>query len=279
MKRFLIDFIVKIGLPDLIRQSLQKKKTTIIYYHNISKSNFSEHIKFLSKKYSIVSLDDYLNNEIPESTKHRLIITLDDGYKENQNLQHVLNKNNASATVFLTAGILNSNHGLWFLSKLERDVKKRLKSVPNKVRIEYLETNKIFVQNEESDIRISLNIDEINTMKNFSFGSHSMFHPCLAMCNDEEALKEIQHSKVLLEKLLARPVTSLAFPDGSFGEREIQLSKQSGYKAVLTSEKGFNNFTFSSYKLNRLSIPDSCTVSELYLRTTGIWFLVRKLIR
>lgn len=279
VKRILIKILFSIGLPALIRLLFQKKKTTIIYYHNISKQKFSEHVKFLSRKYSIVSLDDYLNNRIPKSVKNRLIITLDDGYKENKDLQEVLGLYNLSATVYLTAGIVNTNNGLWFLSKFMKGEKERLKILPNKERIEYLEKNKRFNQNEETDLRISLSLEEINSMKNFSFGSHTMYHPCLKMCTYEEALVEIQNSKIHLEKLLSRPIISLAFPDGSFGDREIEISKLSGYKAVLTSKKGFNNYDFKSYTLKRFSIPDSCSIPELYLRVTGVWFFVRKFVR
>lgn len=279
MKTALIKLIYFIGLPDIYRIIFQKNKTTIIYYHNISKDFFFEHLNFLKKKYSIISLDEYLENKAPKTKKYRLIITLDDGYKENKELQEVLSYFQLSATIFLTAGIINSNFGFWFKSQIQKEEKERLKKIPNKERIRFLLENNLFKQDEELVDRTSLNLDEINSMKNFSFGSHSMYHPCLGMCTDDESKDEIYNSKKLLEKLLEKPIDTLAFPDGSFGNREVEFAKTSGYKAVLTSEKGFNEFDFSSFSLKRFSVNDSCSIHELYLRTTGIWFILRKLFR
>jgi peptidoglycan/xylan/chitin deacetylase (PgdA/CDA1 family) len=279
LKSTVIGFLCFIGIPELVRRILQKNKTTIIYYHNISKEKFSKHLNFLTKKYSIISLDDYLNQTIQKDKKYRLIITLDDGYKENKELQEILSSHQLSATVFLTAGIVNTDCGLWFQSDIPKEEKKRLKKIPNHERIDFLVKNDIFVQNSILEERTSLNLDEIKAMNNFSFGSHTMYHPCLASCSDEESYKEIANSKIHLEKLLDRPIQTLAFPDGSFTNREIDYSKQGGYKAVLTSLKGFNEFESGSFVLKRFSIVDSCSVNELFLRTTGVWFILRKILR
>jgi peptidoglycan/xylan/chitin deacetylase (PgdA/CDA1 family) len=279
LKTAVIRFLCFIGIPVLLRRILQKNKTTIIYYHNISKENFSEHLNFLTKKYSIISLDDYINQTVQKDKKFRLIITLDDGYKENKELQEVLSYHQLSATIFLTAGIVNTDCGLWFQSNTLQEEKKRLKKIPNLERIDFLVKNDILVQNAILEERTSLNLDEIRSMKNFSFGSHTMYHPCLAMCTDDESKYEIVKSREHLEKLVDRPITTLAFPDGSFTNREIDYSKQGGYKAVLTSLKGFNEFESGSFVLKRFSIVDSCSVNELFLRTTGVWFILRKIFR
>ena len=276
LKRVFTKFLFFIRIADIFRILTQRNKTTIIYYHNISVKTFESHINFLKKKYSIVHLNDYLNNKIPKELKYRLIITFDDGYKENFQLQQILRKNKISATIFLVSGVFNTNFGFWFLNVTNNIEKKKLKQLSNKERIELLEKKKIFQQSTESNNRISLNLEELNEMKNFSFGSHTVFHPCLDMCSNEEALFEIKESKQQLEKLLNEKVLTLAFPDGSFGSREIQLSKESGYKAVLTSISGLNSFDFKSFELKRMSVVDHCSIYELYLRTTGIWFFLRK---
>ncbi len=277
MKTAVIRFLCLIGIPELVRRICQRNKTTIIYYHNISKEKFEEHLNFLTKKYSIISLDDYLNNSVSKDKKYRLIITLDDGYKENKELQEVLLKFQLSSTIFLTAGIVNTDCGLWFQSKIHKVEKKRLKKIPNQERIDFLVKNEIFVQNRILEERTSLNLEEIRLMKNFSFGSHTMYHPCLDMCSDDESKYEIIKSREHLEKLIHKPINTLAFPNGSFSKREIEFAKLSGYKAVLTSIKGFNEFHSESFILKRFSVVDSCSTNELYLRTTGVWFMLRKI--
>lgn len=49
-----------------------------------------------------------------------------------------------------------------FLSNLDKEEKKKLKTIPNHERIQYLKQNNNFSQNNELDIRISLSIEDSN---------------------------------------------------------------------------------------------------------------------
>lgn len=57
----LITFILRATMvPTLIRELLQRRKVTIILYHRIPASLFERHLKYLSRKYSIISLEEFV---------------------------------------------------------------------------------------------------------------------------------------------------------------------------------------------------------------------------
>lgn len=82
----------------------------------VSTKKFEEQIKYLSKRYNVISLEElalYIKDgkELPENS---LAITFDDGYKDNYlNAYPILKKYGVSATFFLTAGCLNGKDILW----------------------------------------------------------------------------------------------------------------------------------------------------------------------
>jgi glycogen synthase len=74
----------------------------------------------------------------------------------------------------------------------------------------------------------------------FSIGAHSRTHPELAKLPDEAAWEEIAGSRRDLEERLGRPVASFAYPGGFYGERELRMVAEAGYRVGLTCEPGVN---------------------------------------
>jgi peptidoglycan/xylan/chitin deacetylase (PgdA/CDA1 family) len=65
-----------------------------------------------------------------------------------------------------------------------------------------------------------------------SIGAHTLTHPVLALSSDEEARREIQDSKIEIERVLGRPVWAFAYPFGNastLGQREIRLAREAGF--------------------------------------------------
>ncbi|MEW6096776.1 MAG: polysaccharide deacetylase family protein [bacterium] len=82
----------------------------------VSTKNFEEQIRYLAKRYNIISLEDIVLHikEDKPLPKNSLAITFDDGYKDNYlNAYPILKKYGVTATFFLAAGCLNGKDVLW----------------------------------------------------------------------------------------------------------------------------------------------------------------------
>ena len=100
---------------NLIRYEKTKSKI-VLMYHGIStirKSQFNnrfinvkqfeKQIKFFTKEFNIISLDDYFLNQNLEAKKLNVAITFDDGYKNNFKYAFpILKKYNVPAHFFVT---------------------------------------------------------------------------------------------------------------------------------------------------------------------------------
>ena len=62
--------------------------------------------------------------------------------------------------------------------------------------------------------------DEVAALKGlgFSIGAHTVSHPILARVTPEAARREIHGSKLAIERALAAPVRTFAYPNGGVGD-------------------------------------------------------------
>ena len=72
-----------------------------------------------------------------------------------------------------------------------------------------------------------------------SFGPHTVNHPILPNVDDRQAEQEIALSwSRLKEEVGAAALPVLAYPNGDYGPREIELAKKTGLEAALTTRGG-----------------------------------------
>lgn len=280
MKKYLVNLFWFLRLHEITRYIFQRNKTTIIYYHDIEPKLFNEHLKYLKKKYSIISLEDYVFNRVSDKKKYRLIITFDDGHISNFNLLEVIKKHKINCTIFLVSNLINSRKHFWFKWNLiDSSEKAKLKKLKNSDREKLLFTNYKFDKEKEQNIAQALNLEQIYQMKEFvSFQSHTHTHPCLNKCDNVESNYEIQHSKLTIEFLLKNKVFALAFPNGDFEQKDCDNAKLNKYSCVLTSKAYYNSYYFKNFELNRLSVNDFSSIKELALRSSGFYFFIKKII-
>jgi peptidoglycan/xylan/chitin deacetylase (PgdA/CDA1 family) len=77
----------------------------------------------------------------------------------------------------------------------------------------------------------TLSFDQVLGMQDagFRFESHSYGHRNLPDLSDEECLRDLRDSRQLLEDLLSRPVTLLAYPRGLHDERVRRAAERAGF--------------------------------------------------
>ena len=279
MVRKLVSILLRFTLiPFFIREFNQRKKVTIILYHDIKPDTASMHFKALKSKYNVISLKDYikarkLGKKLPPKS---LIITFDDGFKSNHKLKPILKKHKITATIFLCSGIVGTNRRFWWKHNIDKNTREYLKNIPNKKRLEIL--RKLgFEREKEFEDRQALSKDEIEEMKNIvDFQSHTMFHPILTKCSAERANKEILQSKMDLENNYGLRIYALSYPNGDCSDREILMAKKAGYECGITVDLGFNSQNTDLFRLKRICIDDVADINELLVTVAGLWdFLLR----
>jgi peptidoglycan/xylan/chitin deacetylase (PgdA/CDA1 family) len=142
-------------------------------------------------------------------------------------------------------------------------------------RLAFLFSRGYQAEREYSD-RQALSRSEIDALRPWAdFQAHTITHPILPACSDEKAEREIRDCKAELERNYAFNVRALAFPNGDYTEREINLARQAGYTCALTLDCGFNDENTDLFRLRRITVPDQASVSELLVKSSGFWNLFR----
>jgi peptidoglycan/xylan/chitin deacetylase (PgdA/CDA1 family) len=272
------------GLPLLIREVLQRRRVTILVYHRVDPVTADGHFTALRRSYTPISLQQYLEarrDNAPERIPPRaVIVTIDDGHESVYRLKPVLAKHQIPVTVFLCSGFVGTNRRFWFSAPgLDPVRRQQLKMVPDEARIAALSAIG-FDDTVEWEERESLNVTEVRDLLPLvDFQSHTVSHPILTACSDEKATNEITQSKRQLEAQLGLRVNALAYPNGSYTERESKIARKAGYECSLTTIPGFNSRTTPEHELKRLTIRDECGINELIVRSCGLWDFLRSAAR
>jgi len=270
------------GVPLLVREVLQRRRVTILAYHRLDARTADRHFGALCRSYNPISLQTYLDarrdNACERLPPKSIIITVDDGHESVYRLKPVLEKHKIPIAVFLCSGFVGTNRRFWFsapsLNPAERE---HLKRLPDETRIAALRTIGVDDSVEYAE-RESLDINEVRELRNLiDFQSHSVSHPILPACSEVKAREEIELSKSQLEGRLNLRVNALAYPNGSYGAREIQIARAAGYECGLTMDSGFNRSTTPLYALRRMTMSDDCGVHELMVRSCGLWAFLRSI--
>ena len=174
----------------------------------VSTENFRIQIKFLKENFRVVPLTQLVQEvSVRKVQNQSMAITFDDGYADNlYNALPVLEEFKIPATIFLTAGYVGQNKDFYWD-----------KETPS-----------------ESRGRPAI-IDEAKSLANsrlIELGSHTLNHLKLATLPENEQSRELVESKKTLEKMLAKPFSSFAYPFGdkkSFSKKTVALVKKTGY--------------------------------------------------
>lgn len=270
------------GLPFIVRHTIARTKVTILIYHSPQADTLYKHLKYLTKRYTFIDLDTYINalysNCTQDLPKKSMIITLDDGHCSNYKLLGIFKKYNIRPTIYLCTQLVNTNRRYWF-SEFKKD-QKLLKKLPNKERLSILKKKYNYTPKKNFQNREVLNIDEINEMKNYvDFQSHSRFHPILPFCDNQECLEEIELSKKEMVGISGEASQHFAYPNGNYTEREINFLKQAGYLSSRTIDVGWNDKNTNPFMLKVMGITDDASINIMVVQLTGIIMYVNYFIR
>jgi poly-beta-1,6-N-acetyl-D-glucosamine N-deacetylase len=274
------------GLPALAREVVQRRRVTILFYHEIDPSALSRHLTVLGAHYDFVALRDYMearrSKDATALPKHAIVVTLDDGLKSNFQLLEVFERHSVVPTMFVTSGIIGTDRRFWWtMVPGGRAETERLKRVPDAERVAALRSAG-HSETEAFPDRTALSRAEVEEMRGYAdFQSHTVLHPILSRCSDERAWNEIAGSRMDLENDYGFAVYALAYPNGTlddFGDREVTLAARAGYGCALTTVPGTNDLRTDPFRLRRIIIPADASRDEIVVKASLLTEYVKRLL-
>jgi peptidoglycan/xylan/chitin deacetylase (PgdA/CDA1 family) len=197
---------------------------------SVSPENFYQQIDFFKKNFNVISLEQLVEKiKRKKVARKDAVITFDDGYADNIiNALPALNDLNVPATIFVTAGKIDSKEPFYW---------------DNKTKV--------------SDQGRALTLTELRQLASnplIEIGSHTLTHPRLVELSTEEQRQEIINSKVLLESILKRGIKSFSYPFGTssdYTDQTIEIVKKAGYRYACANNQGGVNGNSDIFTLSR----------------------------
>lgn len=175
----------------------------------------------------------------------------------------------ALTTTKPTIGIAlgNENLNLKFLDRTERlriahEVNLKLTSIEESMKREFICRFSLAAEVElpQSPPAGFAPMDWVDVRKlearGVTFGPHSVTHPVLTCTTHVQAAEEIRESWRVLSERATRPVRIFSYPNGSFGDREINLVAATGLESAVTSAAGYASAQeFHKTPTTRFTVP------------------------
>ena len=277
---------------------------------HIEKIQFENHLKYFKNNFSIISTDEAFEKISNKETLNRkyLTISFDDGFKNNLTTAlPLLEKYNIPTTFFISSICVNNNDEQYLWSELaaalnyfykdevlniEDLVFEKMYNKKNKIsftdyikKLSYYKRNNILLSIEEKfqikkkiksipeEIWKLLNKEEIiklSKSKVVQIGSHCHEHFNLGQIEINAAKEELEKSKYILEKLINKPINSVAYPDGSYNESIKNLAFEIGYKYQFAVNYKSANDIADNRIMNRHGISSTTTYESNILNLNKI---------
>lgn len=324
--RKILNKLIKINYVSNIFQSLTSNYK-ILYYHGvkddynfskmsgpnkhlfIKKSEFIKQMEYLENaNYNVISIDDLYNTDF-KPPKNSIIITFDDGYKDNLDIVYpILKKKNYPFTIYIISEIINNDPWVWWIeawNKIEKinevEFNKKtvkLKNEKDKTKFYFELKNKFKKLNlhEQKDlIKKIFNFKKLSDMKSIfldkkdiellinddlvTIGSHTDDHLSLKNFDKTVVDEQIFKSKLHLEKTFNIKIKHFSFPYGQkedikFDE-DLTLSKYNYCTGVTTLEYMYKRF--NKYYLSRCSIGPYIDIEDFKRKILGVDSLLKKI--
>ncbi len=266
-----------------IKKFHESENVLSLYFHNPSRELFERTIQWLLKQeVNFITTDQLMayftmQTKLPKSS---VLLTVDDGWRENkENLISIADLYKVPVTLFVTTDPIIRQKPFWwsFNHKINEQglgfIKtSTLKTWPNIERVTYL-NGYGYLNAFSSEAMDENDLREADKSKYIFIESHTVSHPILTNCSDEEAEEEIHMSKKQLEAIIGRKINGFAYPNGSYGEREISLLKKYGYQYGFTTKSEYLTLEKNRclYSLPRFEVLDNVSFAENLCRMSGLW--------
>ena len=139
-----------------------------------------------------------------------------------------------------------------------------MKSLPADAKLTMLSHMERSYQVTAPTIRRLMSWNDARTMQRggIRFGSHTSRHATLTIEQQSIILNEFSESRRMLSENLGETADYLAYPNGAFDGRIMELARASGFSHAFTTEAGFFHRETDPMAIPRLSIADSVVIGQ-----------------
>ena len=230
-------------VPVLMYHNIGYPKTDRARINTVSPEAFERQMAFIKNNgYRILSVDEYVSiiRTRQKVSSKCVLVTFDDGLLNNYTIAYpILKKYSIPAVMFIPSGLVG----------------------------------KI----DPGDGVFQMNGDQLREMADngITIGSHTVRHIYLPDLSTDSARREIVESKLVLEKMLGRPINFFAYPSGGFTNEIKTMLKEAGYKAAFTTNRGMDRFNHDLFELRRIRPKDGDGWFVLWMKLSGYYNLIR----
>lgn len=251
-----------------VRRTLRRLRSrlrngiAILGYHRVSEprrdplglstaaANFEAHLQAASRLGQILSLAEAATaitaGNVP---KRGIVFTFDDGYADNlHTVLPLLERHRIPATMFVTSG--NRGGEFWW-DRLARllassgraseagSLAVELERIPSEERERQIDALAVDVTRAAAPFHRALTGEELKRLAAsplVEIGAHTESHRPLTTLDASAQRDETSRSRVDLETLLGRPVTSFAYPHGAIDGHAVASVRSAGYQVACCSK-------------------------------------------
>ncbi len=266
-----------------------KTRLRVLAYHDIPKAElFSEQLKHLEKKYSIIGIPElirYFKDEDKKLPEFPLLITFDDGDRSVLDFAlPELKKHNIPACIFIITELINTNKTFWNKEVFSIEIKKGksyaearkkvedLKLVSNKDRLQLIKKYSPVYQNQLStkDLKVFEN-------SRIFIGNHSHTHPMFNKCTKDEIVDELNKSKKFFDNSKVGNFQVFAYPNGNWDDVTEQILRTNDIKLAFLFDHKINAKQINPLRISRIRTNADMGVHELKVKVSGLHSLIQKL--
>ena len=279
----------------LLDSPLSRHHLTVLTYHRVNDPNapdfryaqynvsatpeqFSQQMEYVAEHYNVIGLQtlvDHVCNHQPLPDR-ALLITFDDGYKDNFTEAYpILKRHHFPAVIFLATGFLNTSAVPWWdqCAYYFRHTSKKHATLPL-IGEQSLETPLAMEAAHETfiyaikavpedqkqaalaqlpaaldleavahDEQLFLNWDEVRELvaNGIDCQAHTVTHPILSRTDAKDVQYQLSAARADIEQQTGKAVTAFAYPNGTpadYTASTLQLLRETGYQVAFTLVPG-----------------------------------------
>lgn len=256
------------GLAGLSRKILVRNGRFALNFHGVSSRRYRDVPRSLQPHHSIPEFRQVLEwlsinftflkvNEFLAGDKTGILLTFDDGHANNLlNILPILTEFRAPGLFFIsTQHVRNPQDWLPFI----RQNAVCRWGCESKVPADFA--------HDCCDGLSDAQVVELSQSPWAVIGSHTITHPSLVECSDEQLNAELVESRLYLEKISGQPVDYLAYPFGRYDRRVAEASRIAGYSVAFAVDP--LPIGLPVFEVPRVGIYDS-SPSYLNVKLSGL---------
>ena len=270
----------------------------------VAEEEFEKQIAWLARNYNCLPLGEAValleQRELPRRT---VVVTFDDGYRDNLLALPILERHRVPATIYITTGAIARTRTLWWdeqesalaaLSTLELHGRRWELSTPALTSRAFADLNRLFkaMQPAAQDRLMAelraragseptfrdetiLSWDEVRMLDRhplISIGAHTVDHHVMSQLSEEELEHQLVASRRELEHQLGHPVEHFAYPFGAVehaAEREFKAAASVGFASAVTTRPGHWRPSSRLNALPRIAVDFSDTMDDFDWKLSG----------